>query len=192
MLGYESSRSKQAAFPFVRHVTVDVIATAADKLWKELTGDAKTINVTSVQLAFTGLEMAEMGQQSIQGFFKTRDVHPPPSLKRPREEDEPSGSVEDTDLLPPRLSDVEAVSFRCPRCHKVISLQEDQFTGDPAEVARRLATLRLEHDDFHFAQDLARSNEEADISAPRSSSSRGISRRRKVEPKGIAKFFTKK
>lgn len=191
MLGYESSRSKQAPFPFVRHVTVDVIATAADKLWKELTRDAKIINVTSVQLVFTGLEMAEMGQRSIEGFFKTRDSHPPPSLKRPREEDGLSGSVEDTNLLPPRLSDVQAVSFQCPRCHKVISLQEDQFTGDPAEVTRRLATLRLEHDDFHFAHDLAHSNE-ADVSAPGSSSSRGTPRRRKVEPKGIEKFFTRK
>jgi DNA polymerase eta len=189
MLGYETSRSKQATFPFVQPVTVDVIATAADKLWKELTGDAKIIHVTSVQLAFTGLEKAEMGQKSIEGFFKARDTQKPTSLKRRREEDVLSGSGEDSNAAF-KLSDAEAVSFQCPRCLEVISLQEDQVTGDSAEVARRLAALRLEHNDFHFAQDLAHSND-APVPHPRGSSSRGGTRR-KVEPKGIAKFFTKK
>ncbi|KAJ8589533.1 DNA/RNA polymerase [Rhizopogon salebrosus TDB-379] len=187
--GYETSRSKQATFPFVQPVTVDVIATAADKLWKELTGDAKIIHVTSVQLAFTGLEKAEMGQKSIEGFFKARDTQKPTSLKRRREEDVLSGSGEDSNAAF-KLSDAEAVSFQCPRCLEVISLQEDQVTGDSAEVARRLAALRLEHNDFHFAQDLAHSND-APVPHPRNSSSRGGTRR-KVEPKGIAKFFTKK
>lgn len=169
-------------------MTVDVIAAAADKLWKELTGNAKTINVTSVQLAFTGLEKAETGQKTIEGFFKTRDLRQS-SLKRPREEDDPPVSVRSTKLVPPKSSDAEAISFQCPRCHKVISesLTHDQVTGEPNEE-RRLATLRLEHDDFHFAQDLANSSD-APVPVSRSSlSSRGS--RRKAEPKGIAKFFT--
>lgn len=185
--GYETSRSKQATFPFVRNVTVDVIATAADKLWKELTGDTKTVNITSVQLAFTGLEKAEMGQKSIEGFFTTRDIQPPTSLKRSREEDEPLVSPENTELVLPRSSDVEAVSFKCTRCCKTIALQEGQTTGSPNEVAQRLVTLRSEHSDFHFAQDLANSNDGL-VPVPRSSSSK----RKKVEPKGIAKFFVKK
>jgi DNA polymerase eta len=168
-------------------VTVDVIATAADKLWKELTSDAKTINITSVQLAFTGLEKAEMGQKTIEGFFKTRDVGQSPSLKRPREEDELSGT-EATNLVSSNSSNIEAISFQCQRCHKVISLRQDQFTSGPDE-ARRLATLRLEHDDFHFAQDLARGNE---VPVSRRSPSRGMTQRRKVEPKGIPEFFSKK
>ncbi|KAG2361316.1 hypothetical protein BDR07DRAFT_1287601 [Suillus spraguei] len=185
--GYETSRSKQATFPFVRNVTVDVIATAADKLWKELTGDTKTVNITSVQLAFTGLEKAEMGQKSIEGFFTTQDIQPPTSLKRSREEDEPLVSPENTELVLPRSSDVEAVSFKCTRCCKTIALQEGQTTGSPNEVAQRLVTLRSEHSDFHFAQDLANSNDGL-VPVPRSSSSK----RKKVEPKGIAKFFVKK
>ncbi|KAG1747143.1 uncharacterized protein EDB91DRAFT_1048614 [Suillus paluster] len=185
--GYETSRSKQATFPFVRNVTVDVIATAADKLWKELTGDTKTVNVTSVQLAFAGLEKAEIGQKSIEGFFTTRDTQQQPSLKRPREEDEHLGSAEDSSQDPPGVSDVEAVSFKCPRCSKTIALRGGQATGGPIEVSQRLAALRSEHDDFHFAQDLAKS----DVgSVP---VSRGLSsKRKKVEPKGIAKFFIKK
>ncbi|KAG2147629.1 hypothetical protein DEU56DRAFT_130884 [Suillus clintonianus] len=184
--GYETSRSKQATFPFVRNVTVDVIATAADKLWKELTGDAKTVNVTSVQLAFTGLEKAEMGQKSIEGFFATRDNQQQPSLKRSREEDGTLVSLENTNA-PLKSSDAEAVSFNCSRCRKAIALREDQTTGGPNEIAQRLATLRSEHDDFHFAQDLANSDDRS-VPIPRGSSSK----RKKVEPKGIAKFFTKK
>ncbi|KAG2036864.1 DNA polymerase eta [Suillus americanus] len=184
--GYETSRSKQATFPFVRNVTVDVIATAADKLWKELTGDAKTVHITSVQLAFTGLEKAEMGQKSIEGFFTTRDVQQT-SLKRSRKEDEPLVSPENTKLALPKSSHVEAVSFKCTRCRKTIALREDQGTGGPNEVAQRLATLRSEHGDFHFAQDLANSND-GSVPVPRDSSSK----RKKVEPKGIAKFFVKK
>lgn len=184
--GYETSRSKQATFPFVRNVTVDVIATAADKLWKELTGDAKTVNITSVQLAFTGLEKAEMGQKSIEGFFTTRDVQQT-SLKRSREEDGPPVSPENTKLTLPESSYVEAVSFQCTRCRKMITLREDQATGGPNEVAQRLATLRSEHDDFHFAQDLANSND-GSVPVPRGSSPK----RKKAEPKGIARFFIKK
>jgi DNA polymerase eta len=168
-------------------VTVDVIATAADKLWKELTGDAKTVNITSVQLAFTGLEKAEMGQKSIEGFFTTRDIQQQTSLKRSREEDEPLVSPENTDLFLPKSSDVEAVSFECTRCRKTIALREGQATGGPNEVAQRLATLRSEHGDFHFAQDLANSNDES-VPVPRGSSSK----RKKLEPKGIAKFFIRK
>lgn len=185
--GYETSRSKQATFPYVRNVTVDVIATAADKLWKELTGDATTVNITSVQLAFTGLEKAEMGQKSIEGFFTTRDIQQQTSLKRSREEDEPLVSPENTNLSLPKSSDVEAVSFECTRCRKTIALREGQATGGPNEVAQRLATLRSEHGDFHFAQDLANSNDES-VPVPRGSSSK----RKKLEPKGIAKFFIRK
>ncbi|KAG1905570.1 uncharacterized protein F5891DRAFT_1126263 [Suillus fuscotomentosus] len=184
--GHETSRSKQVTFPFVRNVTVDVIAAAADKLWKELTGDSKTVNITSVQLAFTGLEKAEMGQKSIEGFFATRDVQRT-FLKRSREEDEPLVSLENTDLALPKSSDIEAVSFQCTRCRKTIALREGQATGGPSEVAQRLATLRSEHGDFHFAQDLANSNE-GSVPVPRGSSLK----RQKVEPKGIAKFFIQK
>lgn len=165
---------------------MDVIATAADKLWKELTGDSKTVNITSVQLAFTGLEKAEMGQKSIEGFFATRDIQRT-FLKRSREEDEPLISLENTDLALPKSSDIEAVSFQCTRCRKTIALREGQATGGPSEVAQRLATLRSEHGDFHFAQDLANSNE-GSVPVPRGSSLK----RQKVEPKGIAKFFIQK
>src|ERR1700735_4339343 len=76
--GYESGRSKQTVFPFTKEVTVDSIASAGDKLWKDLVGNSTTLNVTNVQLAFTGIDVAEAGQRSIEGFLK------PASAKRSR------------------------------------------------------------------------------------------------------------
>lgn len=55
----------------MREVTVDTIASAGDKLWKELVGTNLVMNVTNVQLAFTGIETAETGQRSIEGFLKS-------------------------------------------------------------------------------------------------------------------------
>ncbi len=68
--GYDATRSKQAPFPFTKDVTVDTIASAGNKLWKELIGNQTMLNVTNVHLAFTGIEFAETGQQTIKGFLK--------------------------------------------------------------------------------------------------------------------------
>jgi DNA polymerase eta len=166
-------------------------------------GDSKVMKVTSVQLAFTGLETAESGQRSIEGFFTTtpdrgqlqgsssaaRSV-----LKRPRD-------AEDThdDALPQmELPECEAstipfdgsTSFDCPRCGKRVTLAE-QFVGETVEKtvrAQALDALRVEHDDFHFAQDLAKTS-----NTPQSGRQwETKKKKKKSEPEGIAKFFSKK
>jgi len=53
-------------------VTVDFIAAAGNKLWKELIGTEVVMKVTNVSLSFTGIEEAEAGQKSIEGFLKRR------------------------------------------------------------------------------------------------------------------------
>ncbi|KAH7884682.1 hypothetical protein F5I97DRAFT_1929522 [Phlebopus sp. FC_14] len=185
--GYETSRSKQATFPFTRDVTVDVIAAAADKLWRELTHNAKSVNVTSVQLAFTGIETAETGQQSIEGYFTSKDSQRS-LLKRPRL-DNGDSSVEEGEGSGPQAEhaqDPSATSFVCERCHKRIALRQDQFDNDLEQRADAMAALRMEHKDYHFAQDLANG---LDKSAPvKPGSSR---KQREVERKGIARFFKK-
>ncbi|EGN99076.1 hypothetical protein SERLA73DRAFT_168617 [Serpula lacrymans var. lacrymans S7.3] len=201
--GYETARSKQASFPFVRDITVDVISAIADKLWKEVTGDAKSVYVTNVQLAFTNIEATEAGQQSIEGFFRSKgSIHQ--ILKRNHEEGDStegqslgSGSKPRSKSSDPPNDD-SSVSFVCGRCGKRVVLpdkgeQSDEDGGAEARQAGVLAVLRMEHDDFHFAQDLAKSSG-ADISSSKGSSpSRATKRRKKqVEPKGIAKFFRKK
>ena len=186
--GYETSRSKQAAFPFTKNVTVDMIASAGNKLWKELTRDVTNINVTSVQLAFTGIEAAETGQQMIHGFFKTRDA--PLSLsKRPRSNSDRSLDKEAGAQNAHGEQEQSQISFVCERCQKRIALDDGaEWIDEQRESA--LAVLRQEHDDFHFAQDLA-TNDSRPIK-PRSSSKPVSVRSQGKEPKGIAKFFSKK
>ncbi|KAK0450063.1 hypothetical protein EV421DRAFT_1899578 [Armillaria borealis] len=181
--GYEASRSKQAPFPFIREVTVDVIAAAGDKLWKDLVGNSTSMKVTNVQLAFTGIETAETGQQSIDGFLKGG-----PSSKRGRDDDSPKHV---TELTADQLSAAagQTVAFTCSRCNKDIPfpntasvLEEDQ--------ADLLATVRMEHSDWHFAQDLAKDpGNQLRVSLKEPAKKK---KRRKESPKGIEKFFTRK
>ncbi|KAG6328300.1 hypothetical protein ID866_10789 [Astraeus odoratus] len=195
--GYETSRSKQAAFPFTRDITVDIIASAGNKLWKELVGDTTNIYVTSVQLAFTGIDAAETGQQNIDGFFKTNDVQRP-TLKRPRSGASPSrGVVKGDSRDNQNQGEPFAASFVCERCCKRIALRDEQADWSEEQRISALAILRQEHEDFHFAQDLA--NESGPVikpsssSKPTSKSSKPTSKRgRETEPKGIEKFFGKK
>ncbi|KAF8442398.1 hypothetical protein L210DRAFT_885977 [Boletus edulis BED1] len=177
--GYEASRSKQSAFPFTHEVTVDVIATAADKLWKELTGNMKNLKVTAVQLAFTGIETAESGQQSIQGFFKSKE--PPRSpLKRTRPgNDEIPPEADSLQVMTELHESASSTFFLCERCNRTISASE--MERGEADHITALAKLRMEHDDFHFAQDLANGS---DIQVPK--------RKKTTEPRGIARFFIKK
>jgi len=185
--GYTTSRSKQAGFPFTREVTVDTVASAGNKLWKELVGTKDSQNtpmkVTSVSLGFTGLEMPEMGQQSIEGFFRPgtgQDDAPSSGLKRLREDDQESANG---DIARQEESSSWSNSFKCVRCNKQISLAET-WTGDIDEArAEALAVMKMEHDDFHFAQDLARLPDDGP-------EKRG--KKRKKEPQGIAKFFRRK
>lgn len=193
--GYEASRSKQAPFPFVRTVTVDVIAAAADKLWSELMGTvSRPMKVTSVQLAFTGIEASEPGQQSIEGFFRTAPVS-----KRTRE---PDG---DGQILPRSPEKVEAdkqdqgkevshpKGFLCSRCGKYVALTDTDSAMDADVAAEVLSILRQEHDDFHLAQELAKSERSVTIRGPTVTNSgrRSVKKRRKETPQGIEKFFSR-
>ncbi|KAJ3557229.1 hypothetical protein NM688_g1585 [Phlebia brevispora] len=267
--GYETMRSKQVPFPFVREITVDLIAAAGDRLWKELIGAetsrAAGMKITNVQLSFSGIESMETGQKRIEGFFSpptakpqstvdgaedhwlqgppSTSTKPPSGVKRKR----PSSSLrDDTNSEKPDLAyagsvdvDVEkratsaitpssVLSFVCDRCGKHISLPDSVIhSGDNGsdggttseaaireEAQARLARLRSEHDDFHFAQDLDQNGHKSDnksngnkrrtIRPNESSSATGqqnTGKRRKKpsprnstekdgkEPKGIARFF---
>ena len=184
--GYETGRSKQAVFPFTKEVTVDTIASAGDKLWKDLVGNRTTLNVTNVQLAFTGIDVAEAGQRSIEGFLK------PASTKRSREEanaplhNEAAGSSHDDD---PGLSDDQMPQslpslYKCPRCGKIFQHSRMNQSLDDREA--ELAKAKMEHSDYHFAQDLAAEGPSRSAKSIPSKRSK-----RSTEPKGIEKFFRK-
>ncbi|KAF9466547.1 hypothetical protein BDZ94DRAFT_1306143 [Collybia nuda] len=188
--GYEPGRSKQAPFPFTREVNVDIIASAGDKLWKELVGKSVVMKVTSIQLAFTGIETPEVGQGSIEGFLKAGQA-----IKRQRDYDR-SLRVTDSSLNDYRGDqndtaahgeDRATTSFTCTRCRKTISLPQALVNVKELHT-EALASLRSEHNDFHYAQDLANEPDEAIIPSGSTGHSPKKKKRRK-EPRGIEKFF---
>lgn len=189
--GYEAGRSKQAPFPFIRDLNVDTIAHAGEKLWKELVGNASTLNVTSVQLAFTGIDNTEAGQSTIEGFLK-------PTSSKKRARDSPEVNIEShhgragSDIAVLNNSSSE-LTYVCSRCGKKITAPTIEYSnGNQDDI---LMKAKMEHDDFHFAQDLAQGDKPRTIIAA-SSESKAKSKptkKRKVppEPKGIEKFFRK-
>lgn len=213
LLAYDISRSKQAPFPFTRNVTTGFICKAAEKLWAELVGTsaeydknlakgkAATMKITNVFLGFTGVEAIAAGQQSIEGFFPGSEAEGKRKAnvgesardgevkKRKRNG---RGQNENAD----QTSDLEAASrsthsFRCPRCGKQVRRDADT-TSDHEEILR---SLRMEHEDFHFAQDLARDGNGNDTGAggatSGSHSSAGTQKKKKkVKPLSIAEFFS--
>ena len=247
MPGYDTGRSKQAPFPFTNEATVDYIARLADKLWADLVGSATTaLNVSSVQLAFTGIGNSEAGQQSISGFFanakpasggkpvsssnaklgsitagpgssnarpgssnaklrssntrlgsssssKIAGSSSPTTGKRPREEEPSNVGEPSEDRAPSEAFDVDGspnsdTAFRCARCRRNIALP---YRPDDADGrASALAALRLEHDDFHFAQDLARS--ERVTPTPNAPIRPSKKRKKGGKAEGIEKFFARK
>ncbi|KAL0060828.1 N-acetyltransferase eso1 [Marasmius tenuissimus] len=193
--GYEVSRSKQAPFPFSREVTVDLIANAGNKLWTELVGNhTGSMKVTNVSLAFTGIGVAEEGQQNIDGFFRAGGQ----ASKRLRENDadmqEPDELLGNNDVHNER--DISAISFACSRCRKRIALSSAQTTGKThEEKVQALDALKAEHEDFHFAQAVAREVEPDPDTQTRSSTERSVAkkkRKKEAPAKGIEKFFSRK
>jgi DNA polymerase eta len=159
-------------------VTVDLIASFGNKLWKELVGlDSKdnAMKISSVQLSFTGLETAETGQKTIEGFLKA-------ATKRTRESED--GTVDENESeanITEHHDDISnhLTTFVCSRCHKRITIPGCQ----KGTQATQLAAVRLEHDDFHFAQDLAKESDQKVQPSKK--------KRKESESKGIAKFFKK-
>ncbi|KAK7032854.1 DNA polymerase eta [Favolaschia claudopus] len=188
----DSRRSKQAPWPFVKEVTVDVVAAAADKLWRELADPHAPMKIIGLGLAFTGVEGVEVGLKSIDTFFNT-SLKPP--SKRALEEDvlntEPE--VEAATERTTRNISKESSSFVCSRCGQKLSLPPSA-TRTEAERQAALALIQMEHDDFHVALELSKVSD----NAPSRQTMIGVApkdkprkKRRKESPQGIAKFFTK-
>ncbi|CAA7266911.1 unnamed protein product [Cyclocybe aegerita] len=204
------SRSKQAPFPFTRELTVDTIASAGDKLWKELVGNNTTLKVSSVSLGFTNIDVAETGQQTIEGFLKPPssakkrmrelEVDLNPRVRHPLEIDGhdpcPSGGKETPDDT--TTTQALSKSYTCPRCGKTFQVPAvDHDEEDEGGEDQLLAKVKSEHEDFHFAQDLANEGQSHSIiTASKRAEATTTSKPRKKqkpppEPRGIEKFFRK-
>lgn len=204
--GYNTGRSKQAVFPFTPEVTVDTIFAAAHVLWKDLVGTNLVMKVTNVSLAFTGIEGAEIGQRSIEGFLQASRP-----AKRQRNDnsddddcrrisfdgdladDENDGIIDDFQAEE-QSSDLQMFSFKCSRCGRRLSIPSPVTSSLDGE--EQLAALRLEHDDFHFAQDLDKEalGSRPIVLRPSTGPSRTSPKKkksRKGEPRGIEQFFSR-
>lgn len=203
--GWHLGRSKQAPFPFSRTVTVDLIAAAGDKLWKELIGfdDSKPlpIKITHVGLSFTGIASTESGQRNIEGFFKAPD-----SMKIEERGTKRKSSAtteecaESTAITASRIVkdlDPGASSptyFDCGRCGKRMSLPDDICDAEVGDDIKKqaLAVLHTEHEDFHLALDLSRMPEEGTKTVKFRPDPPKKKKVRRSEPGGIARFLVKK
>lgn len=164
-----------------------------------------------ISLSFSGIEAMESGQQGIEGFLKPTSHGPPPSptsgpgVKRKRESS-PSAlkhandhSVTKPDTGPAQApSEDTRSSFSCKRCGVRVALADGFGDAEDAVKEEALATLRLEHDDFHFAQDLAEhvTDEPRQSIRPQAVSRNGTKKpsakkKRPDQAQGIARFFNR-
>lgn len=207
--GYDVGRSKQAPFPFVRKVTVDVIANAGNKLWKELVGTSTTIIVNYVALAFTGIDIAEQGQKSIEGFLKPASASTPKKRLWDEEQSVPAdfetamtedNREEDTLLdvqIHERQSSNRVLSWTCSRCGKAFGLPEHMSNADDNTQRAALSNIQLEHEDFHFAEELMKESEERVSPVKPTSKTAGFKpgtakKKSRKELQGLDKYFSKK
>jgi len=174
---------------------VDTIANAGNKLWNELFGNRTTLNVTKVHLAFTGIEFSETGQQTIEGFLK-------PSSSKKRPQDDEFLDAQDVDAQEVADTSHEKTAYVCLRCGKTFhspSRTELFLLGENgAADSDYLSRVKLEHEDYHFAQDLAnegRSQSKISVSRPQNTTSASAHSLKKQKstsnPGGIEKFFRK-
>jgi DNA polymerase eta len=201
---------------------VDTIVGFADRLWKDLVGAGSKqdgslpYSVTTVALGFTGIEPGELGQQSIEGFFRPGAGAKPPSSasdghtydllrahcgKRAREAEDGLG----TSLDLPEISQIDeddTTGFVCPQCHQrlKIELGEDGEEESEERRAEALDRLRMEHEDFHVAVELSKMPDGGDGNAHGALPLRVVDKTRKRKrivrkeqtEKGIAKFFVRR
>lgn len=189
-IGYEASRSKQAPFPFRKDITVDTIASAGNKLWKELVGNQSKLNVTNVHLAFTGIEFAETGQQTIERFLK------PPSPPQKRLYGGEILNTRNFEGVADEGPVENKTAYKCPRCGKTFNLPDGVETSSLEEqsgdILGYMNKVKLEHEDYHFAQDLANESE-VPVQVGKATTSNNSNHKKRKKPQSkpgrIEKFF---
>jgi DNA polymerase eta len=178
-------------------------------LWKELVGHNTAMNVNHVSLAFTGIDIAEQGQKSIEGFLKHGPTNSP--KKRPRNEtpymmielpteitnyehqDDVAYDMQTTE----HQSSIHGLSYTCSRCGKTFRPPESLSDADDEVKQEALSNMQLEHQDLHFAEDLVKSSEESASLVGLPLRKAGFKpgtgwKKSRKEPQGLDKYFAKK
>lgn len=201
------TQRKQAPFPFLRNVTIDAVAAAGDKLWKELVGPLNStkplsMKITHVCLSFHGVESGEVNQQGIEGFLSKAPNSPSKRKRGVNSDDEEVVGTTPAFSRGGLAPKADVDYFVCDRCKKRITLPAELMATarELDEDIRKdaLGSLRDEHQDFHFAQDLSRMASD-DERPERSNSKSTIHPKKKRKDKGggakgegIERFFTKR
>lgn len=192
----------------MRNVTIDVVSAAGDKLWKELVGPLNSTKplstkITYVSLSFHGVETGEANQQGIEGFLSKTPGSPSKRKRKVNGDDEEVDHDEAVPTSPHEGSEPtpDTDYFICDRCKRRIALPQELMTASGADEDIRkdaLGSLRAEHQDFHFAQDLSRTlSDDERPERPNSKSTVQPKKKRKkkgetTEGEGIARFFNKR
>lgn len=159
-------------------------------------GKAPTMRITNIALSFSNVEVTSPGQRSIEGFFNKRKVsdnYSDDQQKGPPVKQLKSGESDDNAHLSAQAtSNALCVGFHCRRCNKRIQRDIEPYNDQDAG----LTSLRQEHDDFHFAEDLARGDNDLLLSPKQQVETRaktgGSERQRKREFQGIEQYFQTK
>ena len=157
-----------------------------------MVGNQSKLNVTNVHLAFTGIEFAETGQQTIERFLKP----PSPPQKRLHGGEIPNTrNLEDEEGAGSGVTDEDPVedktAYKCPRCGKKFNLPDGVETPSLEEQnGDILNKVKLEHEDYHFAQDLAN---ESEVQVGKATTSNNSNHKKRKKPQSkpgrIEKFF---
>lgn len=207
--GESASRSKQAAFPFVRELTGDLIFAAAGKLWRELHAtdasraanpNSSALKITHIGLAFTGLGIAEAGQRGIETFLTNLVAADPgestTNRKRSRADDDESDAPSLSHNFEEQDLQTETIFHECKKCQTRIPVTIQPGDDEPTRNDR-IQAVRQEHDDFHFAQSLAKEHtvllgRKSETSTSGSGKREPPKKKKRKMNEGIAAFFTKK
>jgi len=142
----------------------------------------------------------EAGQQSIDGFLaplsaSKKRVRDPVTDNNVQARDllhaTGGGEASESKLLDNSPSHLPSLSYACVRCGELIKLHTaDHATEDQQSL---FAKAKMEHDDFHFAQDLAKEGNPRSVISVSKKMTPKPAKKRKLspEPKGLERFFRK-
>lgn len=159
------------------------------------TSDSKhpEINVTHLSLRFGGIASGEINQHGIEGFLSAKPMSTTSGKLKRKADDESDLDQQETgwpshdEMMDEARENIDFVT--CKRCKQWIKLPEHLDGPGISDDVKRdaLAILCAEHSDFHFAMDLSKASKDVSVAKPGKSK-----KKKKGEPEGIAKFFTKK
>lgn len=125
-------RSRQAAFPYVSNLNKIDVLKVAERLWNEacdemrlglkpLIGssgtDVQPVEIVTIALGFSGLERAEIGQKTIEGFFGNGGGRSDLTKKRKIEE-------EDIKEIETEAKSDQVLKWKCDECGEQIQISK--------------------------------------------------------------------